>query len=90
MNKCLGPRGEEYLWGIFADISKAMGCLTLEQAVVKFRQILTEMEITNPVAINKTEEIEILSHSVNPVRLKNNPVELCEFTIKSLYEMIIK
>lgn len=90
MNKCLEPRGEEYLWGIFADISKAMGCLTLEQAVVKFRQILTEMEITNPVAINKTEEIEILSHSVNPVRLKNNPVELCEFTIKSLYEIIIK
>lgn len=89
MDKCIDKRGQEYLSGIFALISKAMGCESPEQAIAEFRQMMVEMELNNPVAENRGE-IEILSNSVNPVRLKNNPVELDLNTIQILYNTIIK
>lgn len=90
MDKCLDTRGQEYLASIFDDISKAMGCTSVKEAIGLFRELMTEMELANPLANNKEDEIDILSHSVNPVRLKNNPVELNEEAIKGLYEIIIK
>lgn len=60
------------------------------EAIAKFRQMLTDMDIQNPVSDNRTSDIETLSKSVNPIRLKNNPVELDDPTIYSLYERIIK
>lgn len=90
MDKCLDTRGQEYLARVFDDISKAMGCTSVKEAIGMFREMMSEMELANPLANNKEEEIDILSHSVNPVRLKNNPVELNEEAIKGLYERIIK
>jgi len=90
MDKCIDSRGQDYLAGIFLDISRSMGCDNQYTAVNLFRQILSEMEISGPVAINREEEIDILSSSVNPIRLKNNPVELDGQTIKLLYESIIR
>ena len=66
-----------------------MGCDNPDAAVTLFRQMLLEMDINRPVAKNRDEEIEILSHSVNPIRLKNNPVELNEKAIMSLYKKIV-
>lgn len=90
MDKCIDGRGQEYLSGIFAKISKSMGCENPKQAIDSFRQMMKEMELNNPVAGNRDEEIEILVHSVNPVRLKNNPVGLESMAIKELYEIIFK
>lgn len=90
LDKCIDGRGQEYLAGNFSDISKAMGCDDPDAVVTMFRQILSEMDINGPVAINRQEEIDILSHSVNPIRLKNNPVKLDEIAIHTLYEKIIK
>lgn len=90
MDKCLDARGKDYLARIFDDISKAMGCTSVKESVGMFRELMAEMELANPLANNKEDEIDILSHSVNPVRLKNNPVELNEEAIKGLYEIIIK
>lgn len=90
MDKCLDTRGQEYLARVFDDISKAMGCTSVKEAIGMFREMMSEMELANPLANNREEEIDILSHSVNPVRLKNNPVELNETAIKGLYEKIIK
>ncbi len=90
MDKCIDTRGQEYLSGIFALISKAMGCEIPEQAIAVFRQMMKEMELKNPIAGNKEEEFNVLSTSVNPVRLKNNPVELDRITIKLLYEIIVE
>lgn len=89
MDKCIDSRGQEYLAGIFAKISKAMGCENPEQAIAIFRQMMVEMELKNPVADKRDEEIVVLSCSVNPVRLKNNPVELDVATIEILYNIIV-
>ena len=39
---------------------------------------------------NKNEDFEILTQSVNPIRLKNNPIKLKESVIRELYKQIIK
>ena len=90
MDECIDVRGQEYLAGIFNQIAKAMGCEGPKQAIVVFREMMKDMELKNPVAGDKDEELKVLSTSVNPVRLKNNPVKLDEDTIIGLYQAIIK
>lgn len=90
MDKCIDKRGQDHLSDIFTQISKAMGCENANQAILEFREMMKEMELKNPVAGNKDEELSVLSISVNPVRLKNNPIELDETTIMSLYEIIVR
>ena len=89
MDKCIDSRGQEYLSGIFALISKTMGCENSVEAIAVFRQMMVEMELKNPLAGDREEEIDVLSHSVNPVRLKNNPVGLDEDSIVGLYGNIL-
>ena len=89
MEKCIDSRGEEYLDRIFTEISRAMGCENPVAAIAKFRQMMVEMALNNPVAGNREEELEILAVSVNPVRLKNNPVGLDSDTAKTLYSAIL-
>ena len=89
MDKCLDGRGQEYLVGVFKDISNAMGCNKCVEVIALFRKMMNEMELANPVAGNMVEELDIMSKSVNTIRLKNNPVELDKETIYRLYEKII-
>jgi hypothetical protein len=67
-----------------------MECEKPKQAVAVFRKMMEDMELINPIAGNREKEIDVLSHSVNPVRLKNNPVKLAPQTIKLLYRAILK
>lgn len=90
MDKCIDGRGQEYLAGVFDLIANSMDCANLVKAIDLFRQMMKEMELKNPVALNRDEEIDTLSHSVNPVRLKNNPIELNVDAIRFLYNIIIK
>ena len=90
MDKCIDSKGQNYLSGIFNEISKAMGCQTPTEAIAKFRQMIDEMKLKNPVAENREEDLEILSTSVNPVRLKNNPISINEPATKQLYSQIIR
>ena len=90
MDKCIDSRGQEYLGSIFNKIAHSMGSENPKNAIVLFREMLVDMEMKNPEARNKEDEIEVLSHSVNSVRLKNNPVQLDEFIIKTLYERIVE
>ena len=90
MDKCIDSRGQEYLSGIFELISKAMGCESPEQAIAEFRQMMVDLELKNPEAVNREEELNVLSISVNPVRLKNNPVFLEIQIIQKLYSQIVK
>ena len=89
MDKCIDNRGQDYLTNVFSDISKAMGCETPGLAIKEFRQMMQEMDLSNPFATNKEIELDILSHSVNPIRLKNNPVELDDTNIRILYDSIL-
>ena len=90
MDKCIDKRGQEYLSDSFDKISKTMGCENPKQAIVKFRNMMEDMELSNPVAIDRTKDLNVLSMSVNPVRLKNNPIELDLPVISSIYEIILK
>ena len=90
MDKCLDKRGQEYLDDIFSDIANAMGAKTPTEAIDIFREIMLELEFVNPESSNRDEELNVLSTSVNPVRLKNNPILLDPDTIKHMYELIIK
>ena len=49
-----------------------------------------EMNLKNPVSVNREEELKVLSTSVNPVRLKNNPIVLDNDEIYLLYAKIVK
>lgn len=89
MDKCIDSRGQEYLANIFGLIAKAMGCETPAVAIALFRQMMVDMELRNPVAVNREEELEELSTSVNPVRLKNNPVSIDSGASSYLYNIIV-
>ena len=88
--KCIDSRGPEYMAGIFAQISESMGCEGPKQAIASFRQMMVEMDLKNPVAENREEELNVLSTSVNPVRLKNNQIMLDKESIMSLYKTKVK
>lgn len=90
MEKCIDKRGQEYLADIFTRISQAMGCDTTKQAIEVFCDIMKDLDLKNPVAGDKEEELNVLSTSVNPIRLKNNPIGLDNNAIKNLYQLIIK
>ena len=89
MDKCKDVRGSEYLASIFSEIACSMGCRTPTDAIAKFREIMKGMEMVSPVSENYLSDINVLSTSVNPIRLKNNPIEFDELTIKLLYEVIV-
>ena len=89
-DKCIDIRGQEYLNGIFNDIAKTMGAEKLSEAIVIFRDMMTQMELANPMANKREEELSVLSTSVNSVRLKNNPIRLEEHIIYNLYNTIVK
>ena len=87
---CIDKRGKDYLERIFHQIAQSMNVTTPQDAVLYFRKMRKEMSLANPISTNKEQEVDILSNSVNPVRLKNNPVKLNEDIIRSLYLDIIK
>lgn len=89
MDKCIDKRGQEYLTSIFSLISKTMGCESPEQAIAEFRQMMGEMDLKNPEARDREEELNVLSTSVNPVRLKNNPIFLSDEEIELMYARLL-
>lgn len=90
LDKCIDKRGQKYFAEIFVEISKSMCCKTPNDAILKFLRMMKYMELGDPIASKRNEEINNLVHSVNPVRLKNNPIELDDLTIESLYNIILK
>ena len=85
---CVDPRGEEYLKKTFEEIALMLGCNTTDEACAKLQSLFDSLELTVPAA--KEEDYAELKTSVNPVRLKNNPVGLTEDVIESLYREILK
>lgn len=89
--RCIDPRGYDYVTGIFDEIAHALGTTGITEAILLFRKMMTFMALENPVSsTNRTPELELLSKSVNPVRLKNNPVKIDETAALELYRTIVK
>lgn len=87
--ECFDRRGREYLDNVFEKIARTMGVNSPEEAIALFRQISRVVGLNNPVSQNREYDISILSSSVNPVRLNNNPVKLESDAIVHLYRRII-
>ena len=74
----------------FTDISTLFGCGTTSEAIVSFKLMLDTYNIGKPTNLgNRDKEIEELSLSVNPIRLKNNPIQFNHEQIKAMYERIL-
>ncbi len=86
-DKCIDPRGKEYLEKTFGEIAEAMGCRSAREASEKLEELFKGLGLSVPKA--KPEDYVILRKSVNPVRLKNHPVRLDEETIDRLYHKIL-
>ena len=87
MDKCVDPRGIDYLTATFSEISALMGQPSSEESVEWFEHLLQRLEITRPHGC--AADIEVLASSVNPVRLKNNPVMFNNEDFQSLYRKIV-
>ena len=86
---CIDPRGKEYMLNIFCLISNSFGTAGPQESITLFRKMMVDMNMQNPVAVNKEQDLALLVSSVNPVRLKNNPVELTQEVLNNIYDKII-
>lgn len=80
---CIDKRGETHLQQAMKEIE---GMITLEE----FNRLISELEMNRPKSKNWKEDIQRLSGSVNPVRLKNNPVRLEQADLIRMYERIVE
>ena len=51
---------------------------------------MTDLAMEYPVSTNKDADVNLLTESVNPVRLKNNPVALESKVLHEMYERIVR
>ncbi len=84
---CVDPRGEKFLRSVFEDLALDMGCQTPEKAAEKFQKIFDDLGMEIPKA--NPEDYQEICSSVNPVRLRNNPVKLDNDAIYTLYHQIL-
>ena len=83
-------RGRKYLEEVFSQIAHSLGHASTEDAISFFRTMMSEMDLNNPVPGNCDEELTVLSESVNPIRLKNNPVALDHEALYLLYQIVLR
>ena len=88
MDKCIDPRGRGYLNDIFIQISLSMGCEDVMDTIGKFRNILLKFRINIDGKELDEEQLSLLANSVNPIRLKNNPIQIKEYGICNIYKVI--
>lgn len=86
-NDCIDPRGEAYVFGMLKELAELFNCESIEQGAEKFKELLTLLDL--PKAKAGENDVEILTNSVDPTKLKSNPVALNKEVIKELYKQII-
>ena len=90
-DECIDKRGLGYVQSVFKEIANSMDCLTPEDAIILFREMIDSMDLENPVPMGDYQtEIELLASSVNQIRLKNNPVPLDYGIVSGLYRRIVQ
>ena len=88
VDKCIDPRGQEYLMKTLDEIGAALGGSGARSGAKRLNEIFDRLELDVPAAT--AEQYEILKTSVNPVRLKNFPIALDVKTIDKLYHDILR
>ncbi len=88
LEKCCDVRGREYVNHVFKKLAAYLGCSSVPAAVELIQGMIWEMELSVPEV--KAGEYDILAASVNPVRLKNNPVVLDEEAVREIYHTLFE
>lgn len=78
--ECIDPRGETHLNTVFAELPVDLDW---------FLDLMKALNMDRLLSGNRKEELDILAASVNPVRLKNNPVALQTDTLRAMYNDIL-
>lgn len=73
---------------LFMEIARALPCESVPQAI-EYIFALNEKYFKNDKAVFSMSDVELLAASVNPTRLKNNPIMLSEETLYELYSSIV-
>ena len=87
--KCIDPRGKEHLEFIFEWLGQIMGCDSPYKGLMMFRAMMFSLDMPKPKSDDRELDLDILTKSVNPERLRNNPVGLDEGTIYEIYNRIL-
>ena len=87
--QCVDPRGVNHLENVFEWLGQLMHCDSAIKGLMMFRAIYYSFQMPFPANINMEEDLSILTNSVNPVRLKNNPVLLDTEALKRIYQRIM-
>lgn len=85
---CADLRGCEFMMEIFSDMAEALGCISAEEGPDAVERILSDLGMKAPLA--EEAGLRKMVSSVNPVRLKNNPVLLDEQALEFLYRRILR
>ena len=87
INDTVDARGIEYFKNTLDEISGFMNCQSLYEGVQFYENLVNRLELSKPQATEKT--VEEFALSVDPSRLKNNPVPLSYETLYKLYSNIL-
>lgn len=82
IDNCIDKRGKEYLLNTFIELSETLG-LELNESIIFLNTLLDKLKLFD-ISINE-DDIDVLVHSVNTTRIKNNPVKLTEDDIREIY-----
>ncbi len=88
--KCIDPRGKDHLEFIFEWLGQIMQCDSAYKGLMMFRAIMFSLGMSQPQTKDREAELDILTRSVNPERLRNNPVKLDEEMIHTIFDRILK
>ena len=90
LDLCVDSRGTEYVAKMFVELSALYtgnDAVQPEAAPMQFAELMDRLGLKAPEGLTD-EQLKILVESVNPVRLKNNPIELDKNSIRDLYKEI--
>ncbi len=85
---CVDPRGLGHLNSAYVAIASAMGRDKPGEAVSTYKMMLKHLSLDIPVATE--EDFQVLTSSVNPLRLKNHPIKLDEDAMERIYRGMLK
>lgn len=88
--KCIDSRGREYLEQVLSELNAIFNIQDGEESAAEyFKELVAYLEMDIPKLETK-EQLEKLVTSVNPVRLRNFPVELSEEAIREIYTLVFR
>ncbi len=86
---CTDPRGLLYLLSVFSDIATALGAPNAAAAILFLERLRDSLGLTPPES-PRAGELELLADTVNPLRLKNNPIPVDRAAALQLYAQILR